>query len=300
MSFRCSLLIPCRNAARFLPALFSGVRAQRLPFTEIVFWDDGSTDGSASIASQYGAHVLRSEKSVGPATARNELVKAAACEWVHLHDADDLILPDYLAVLAPEATKDLDVIACDADWIDEQTRKCVIKWRYMQSEYAAAPTAYLLTHPLGINNCIYRRDTFLAHGGYWPSLVPWEDADFHVRLAFVGSRFKFIPQVLTQSVRHPGGISMDYLKNWEARLRCLQSYAEKMPPWLYPLLAAEAERAAAALAGLRSNSTAIAIRLCRQLGGDPPTSRHPLLNALKPILSTEFLLRLQQSHRNAS
>lgn len=295
--FLCSLLIPCRNAARFLPALFAGVQAQRLPFAEIILWDDASTDDSAVIAERHGARILRAEKSAGPATARNELVRAARCDWVHLHDADDLISPDYLATLASQATPETDLVVCDADWIDSTSRATVIAWRYHAAEYRAAPAAYLLTHPLGINNCIYRRATFLAERGYDPALVPWEDTDFHIRLALAGRRFVFVPQVLTWSVRHPGGISMDYTRNWESRLRCLQRYATAMPRWLNPVLADEAEKAAAALAALSSPATTSAIALCRQLGGDPPSTRHPVLRLLKPFLPTATLLRWQERRR---
>lgn len=300
MPFSCSLLIPCRNAARFLPTLLAGVQAQQTPFDEILFWDDGSTDDSAKIAAAYGARVLRSAVSVGPATARNELVKAARNEWVHLHDADDLIDPAYLATLGPEAKPGVDVIVCDADWIDEATRQCVIRWRYSQQEYQAAPAAYLLTHPLGINNCIYRRDAFLAQGGYRPDLVPWEDTDFHIRLAFAGCHFTFVPAVLTQSVRHAAGISMDYRKNWSARLRCLETYAALMPNWLHPILAAEAERAASELAVLGDAKAADAVTLCRRLGGDPPSSRNIFIRLLKPFLPAPQLLRLQRRNRAAA
>lgn len=296
-SLACSLLIPCRNAARFLPALFEGVQAQRLHFAEIILWDDGSTDESAAIAERHGARVLRAEKSAGPATARNELVRAARCDWVHLHDADDLISPDYLAALAPHGRSDTDLVVCDADWIDAATRAPVISWRYHAAEHCASPVAYLLTHPLGINNCLYRREAFLAEGGYDPALVPWEDTDFHIRLAFAGRRFVYVPQVLTWSLRHAGGISMDYKRNWESRLRCLQRYASTMPPWLHPLLAAETEKAAAALALLDSSAATEAITLCRRLGGDPPSSRHPLLRVLKPFVPARALLRWQEARR---
>jgi glycosyltransferase involved in cell wall biosynthesis len=294
----CSLLIPCRNAARFLPELFKGVLAQQHPFKEIILWDDGSTDGSAAIAKKYGAKVLGSDVSIGPALARNKLVQAASCEWVHLHDADDLIDPAYLESLLACAAPDIDVVACDADWIDEQSRRVIIAWRYRQEEYMQDPTGYLLAHPLGINNCIYRRDTFLAEGGFDPTLVPWEDADFHVRLAFAGRKFTFVPGVLTWSARHAGGISMDYVRNWQARLRCLRRYAELMPSKQYPVIAAEAEKAARSLLSLGQFADArSAVSLATSLGGVLPTSRHPVIRFLRAFIPPYLLLRWQERAR---
>jgi glycosyltransferase involved in cell wall biosynthesis len=296
--FECSLLIPCRNAARFLPALFQCAVAQHRRFAEIILWDDGSTDDSARIARTFGASVLGSPVSRGPSQARNALVQAASCEWVHLHDADDIMSPAFLSTLSAYARHGIDIVACDADWVDEQTRSTVIAWRYRHEDYSPNPSTYLLSHPLGINNCLYRRDTFIAEGGYDSSLMWWEDADFHFRLAVANRRFAFVPEVLTWSIRHPGGISMDYVRNWRSRLHCLHTYADKMPTYLYPAIAAEAETAARALLGYGELTAARdAVRLAVRLGGNPPTSNNALIRLLRRFVSPYLLLRWQSGHR---
>ena len=84
-----SLLIPCKNAAGYLPRLFEGVRAQSRPFAEIICYDDNSTDATCEVAEGLGARVIKAEgPSTGPAKARNRLAMAASAPWIHFHDAD--------------------------------------------------------------------------------------------------------------------------------------------------------------------------------------------------------------------
>jgi 4,4'-diaponeurosporenoate glycosyltransferase len=56
-----SVIIPARNEAHNLPALLRSLAAQSVSPREIIVVDDGSTDGTAEIARQFGATVLESE-----------------------------------------------------------------------------------------------------------------------------------------------------------------------------------------------------------------------------------------------
>lgn len=292
-----SLLIPCYNNARFLPQLFASIRAQALPFAEILLLDDGSTDDSAQVAAKFGARVIRGTTNQGPAGARNALAQAAAHEWIHFHDADDVLDTEFTAVLFPEISDSVDVVFCDADWM-KPTGDVLIPWRYSNDKMQHDPLNYFIAHPLGINNCIYRRSTFEKSGGFAPELVPWEDADFHVRLAELGARFKHLPQVLTRSLRHDGGISVDPHRNWQARLRGLEGYADRLPSRTHPQLALAAEQAARELAFLGDRQATTAIRLARRCGGRPPSGGGWILKVARRILPAETLLRWQAKRRH--
>ena len=86
-----ALLIPCHNAAAYLPRLWQTVRAQTRPFDAVFCYDDASEDNTAAVAEALGAQVIRSETNRGPAHARNALLHACQAEWIHFHDADDLL-----------------------------------------------------------------------------------------------------------------------------------------------------------------------------------------------------------------
>lgn len=299
---RFTLLVPCFNAATFLPRLWETVRAQTLPFDEIVCYDDASTDATADVARALGARVLRGESNVGPGAARNHLWRAATSDWVHFHDADDLLHPRFLEKMSARATAATDVVICDADWQHEHDRRTFISLRYSESELLAAPAAYLLTHPVGGINGLYLRAALAAVDGFDARLRTWEDADLHVRLALHGARFAVVSEPLVVSLRRGDSTSAALSPSWLNRLGALESYAAlSTAPGFAAALAVEAERAASAFAFLGEPVAARrALALCHRLGARPPTTRQPLLRALKPFVSAVTLLRWQAMWRERS
>jgi glycosyltransferase involved in cell wall biosynthesis len=299
---RVSLLIPCRNAAGYLPRLFEGVRTQTRPFDEIICYDDRSTDDTASVAQSLGARVLPADgPSTGPARARNRLAAAATGDWIHFHDADDLIDPGYLSAMLTAATREADVVFCDADWIGEEKRELWMEWRYAAAPLGADPVSYLIRQPVGINNGLFRRDRFLSIGGFDETLLMWEDNDVYVRLAAAGAHCVHVPGVFTWSLRHTDSFSHNYRKNWRCRVQALEKYAATLPTSARAAIAEEAEKAAQNLVALADlEGTRPALGLCRRLGHPVPTTRHPALRFLRLVLPSLWLLRLQHHRRNCA
>lgn len=94
---RISVVIPAYNSAAHLPATLQSVFAQSTPPAEVIVVDDGSTDDTAAIARSFGAAVL-SLANGGPSAARNAGTKAASGEYIAYLDADDIWVPEKLAV----------------------------------------------------------------------------------------------------------------------------------------------------------------------------------------------------------
>ncbi len=294
-----TLLIPCFNAEKFLPRLFASVTAQTRPFDRILCYDDGSTDATVAIAQELGLDIITGQPNRGAAHARNRLAAAAHTEWFHFHDPDDLLDPRFVAELAPQCDPSHDVVSCDADWLDENSRALVISWRYDAVELRATPLSYLIGHPMSLNNTIIRRTLWDKAGGCDETLAIWEDADLHVRLAREDARFCHVPQVLSIALRRGESLSHDYRRNWLCRLAALEGYiANPAFAGCEDVIAAEVEKAAAALATLRLDDAARrAVALCRRLGRRPPTTRHPLFRFLKPLVPAHTLLRWQADAR---
>lgn len=290
-----SLLVPCYNAARFLPRLWDTVRMQTLPFDEFLCYDDASTDDTVSVARSLCATVLCGERNAGAAFARNQLWRAARGEWVHFHDADDLLRSDYLEKVFARASDALDVVLCDAEWLHESDRRPHSHWHYSDAELRAEPGAYLLSHPVGGINGFYRRTALARIDGFNEQLQVWEDADLHVRLALEGARFSAVESTLVTALRRDDSISAPLVRNWSNRLVALEAYALRPASSAFSLaLASEAERAASAFALLGEKILAArAVALCQRLGARPPTSGQFAIRALKPFLSPVTLLRWQ-------
>ena len=293
-----SLLVPSYNAAGVLPRLWATVRAQTRPFDEIICYDDASSDNTAEVARSLGATVIRGEHNRGPAHARNQLWQAATSEWVHFHDADDLLEPAFLEKMAAHANAATDVVICNARWLREDTRELEIEWKYSETELRAAPAPYLLSHPIGGINGLYRRATLQAAGGFDENLKVWEDADLHVRLALKRARFAVLEEPLVTALRGQDSLSAEMSRNWRNRLAALRQYTATLPADCTPTLINELEGAARALIRIGdAESARAALQLVIQLGGSPPTTRNPLLKLCKHLLGPMAALRLQAQAR---
>lgn len=295
----CSLLIPCYNAANYLPRLWKAVQEQTVPFDEIICYDDGSTDSTADVARELGAKVISGHTCCGPAYARNQLAKASKCDWLHFHDADDTFHSNYLERVKSQIRENVDVIVCNADWVDAETQKLLIAWRYKQGELEVEPIKYTVSHPIGIINVLYRKDSFLSVNGFDESMRCWEDADIHVRLAAAGAKFSVVEEVLSISLRHSRGISANQLMCWNCRLQFLKKYAHDLAPLALPAILEQLEVASVNLLNLGDKKAAReALRLCQSLGGYPPATRNPVLKMLKVFIPSFWLLQMQQLLRN--
>lgn len=79
-----TVVIPTRNAARFLPACLAAIR----DFAPTIVVDGESGDQTRAIAETFGARVLLSRER-SPARQRNEGIAAAETRWILCVDADE-------------------------------------------------------------------------------------------------------------------------------------------------------------------------------------------------------------------
>ena len=107
---RLSVIIPAWNAADTLRDCVESVvaAAAGIP-VEVVVVDDGSTDGTAALASSLaGRHALLqvlSQENAGVSAARNRGLAAAKGDYVAFVDADDTLAPGSLAAMASSLTR---------------------------------------------------------------------------------------------------------------------------------------------------------------------------------------------------
>jgi glycosyltransferase involved in cell wall biosynthesis len=290
---KCSLLIPCYNAAAVLPRLWENVLAQTRPFDEVICFDDGSTDNTVEVINGLGARLVTGSANRGPAFARNALAREASGDWLHFHDADDLVAPRYLE-LALAAGKDADVVSCNADWIEENSRALLIARRYRQEDLTRDPVRSLLSNPMGVISALYRKEAFFEVGGFDESLRCLEDGDLNTRLAAAGKRFAVVEDVLAVSLRHTNGASADALLCARSRLRTLKRYSLEFPAKYYQAIAAEAEKTAGHFLDLGVKNEAVdALQLCHVLGVRTPITNSRILRGLGLALSPLNALRLQ-------
>lgn len=112
-----SVLIPSHNSAPTLCQALDSVLAQTYPNIEIVVIDDGSTDDTPAVLREYAPRVRSfRQPNGGLASARNSGCALARGEYLALLDADDLCMPERIAVQVEFMRKHPDVVLCSSDF----------------------------------------------------------------------------------------------------------------------------------------------------------------------------------------
>ena len=99
-----SVIVPAYQAKAFLARALDSVVAQSDPDWELIVVDDGSRDGTLTVARHYAAIDparirVFTQCNAGPAAARNRGMAAARGHYVLCLDADDALLPEAIAHL---------------------------------------------------------------------------------------------------------------------------------------------------------------------------------------------------------
>ena len=110
-----SVIIPVYNTEDYLAKCLNSILTQTMTDLEIICIDDGSTDASTRIMSEFAekdsrVSVLRQENS-GQSAARNRGIDAASGEYICFVDSDDWLDAEALEKLCPPADREnLDVL----------------------------------------------------------------------------------------------------------------------------------------------------------------------------------------------
>ena len=183
-----SVVMPVHNGERFLGEAIESVLCQTLSDFELVVIDDGSTDSSGAIVSEYantdGRVVAGRTNHVGQADARNAAVAMARAELIAFLDADDIAYPDRLerhcAFLRDHEAVAL--VGGALTFIDETGRVFAEDVRYPVTD-AEVREAFSHTTPVLNSAATLRRSAFDEVGGYRRLFADSEDLDLWLRVA---------------------------------------------------------------------------------------------------------------------
>lgn len=226
-----SVVIPAYNAEKYIAETLDSVMAQTFTDFEALIVDDGSKDGTVSIAERYVAshperiRLIRKPNG-GPSSARNAGIKAARGAFIAFNDADDLWLPEKLEkqmTFFGTLPDNVGLTYTDARSFDDEglwiLPSGLDQYRRLGSD------AYLkLLQNNVIPNCsvIVRRECFDKAGMYDQSPDIIEDYDMWLRIA---RQFEIdcIDDVLSVYREHHGGRS----KQIEVTLLRMEKTLEK-------------------------------------------------------------------------
>ena len=300
-----SLCIPAYNAALTLPRLLISAHAQEIPFEEIIVYDDASTDATSLIAEEYGAVVIKCGNNVGCSVAKNKLLEASSQDWIHFHDADDLLLSNFTSLSHTWINKTScpDVILFDYEYRDNETEALIATSDFSPDELEKDPLRYAILNQINPFCGLYRRTKLMNIGGYDtdPLILYNEDVAFHCKLAASGLSFSAEKQVSIINYRMASSMSSNN------QVRCLLAHVEVMTRLVktvgdrYPLeLKAKLWGAAGCLAAYSQwNDVKSAVYAASGLDAQMPSTISPAFSAMAKILGPywaflcrEILIRL--------
>lgn len=113
-----SILIATYNAEAFIKKTLDSCLMQAYESTEILVFDDGSTDGTIEILESYGESkviVFSDTKKMGPYGALNFLLEKAKGEYIAIQDHDDVWMPEKLSLQIALLESELIIDACGTE-----------------------------------------------------------------------------------------------------------------------------------------------------------------------------------------
>ena len=296
-----ALCIPAYNAAAYLPRLLKSAIAQKIPFDEILVYNDCSTDDTAEVAKAYGARVISGERNVGCSAGKNALLYACASDWVHFHDADDELLPNFTTLAHKWLKRPSmpDVLLFDYEYRDNETGELLGLSKFSPECLRSDPVEYAILKQINPFCGVYRRSKLLEAGGYDldPEILYNEDVAFHCKLAVAGFSFDAEKEISIINYRISGSMSAaNQIKCLIAQLAVLQRLAAKVGS-RYPH--AIKQRLWTVAGSLAAHSQWDKMDQALQLGSSltkkNPGNEDNCLRILSSIISAEAAFRLREA-----
>jgi glycosyltransferase involved in cell wall biosynthesis len=194
-------MMPAYNAELFIGQAIESALAQSYPNWELLIVDDGSTDQTSRILTEFTDERIKvfHQSNGGEAVARNTALQHVTGEYLAFLDADDLYLPGHLeaAVDYLRSHPEYDGVYSDGFYIDENGSqlKSLSSRRRGPFEGDIFEEMVRASDVFGAPVCVVLRCAIIIrhHLDFEPEIVIGPDWDFFVRFAEV-ARIGFIRQ----------------------------------------------------------------------------------------------------------
>jgi glycosyltransferase involved in cell wall biosynthesis len=223
-----SILIPAYNSQQWIADTIESALAQTWPRKEIIVVDDGSSDQTLRIATQFASKAVSvvTQANQGASAARNTAYSICQGDYIQWLDADDLLDPDKME----KQVRKLD---------DCPTRRTLLSgaWGYFMYRKAKAqfsPTLLWcdltplewMVRKMG-NNLHMQTDNWLVSRELSEAAGPWDsrlwrdnDGEYFCRVILASDGIKFVPDARSY-YRAAGFKSVSYIGGSSKKLESL-------------------------------------------------------------------------------
>ena len=207
-----SIIMNCYNGEEFLTNAIDSIYLQTYPNWEIIFWDNASTDNSATIAQSYNERLkyFRGDKTLPVYTARNLALKECKGLAIAFLDTDDIWLDYKLEKQVYFLKQDCPFIYGGYKDIDSDGNETGIT---ESTNISGKITRSLLKrNPISIG-CVMIKANLIKEIGFDPRYELLGDFDLWVRLS-VDHEISYVDEILELSRQHGDNLSDTMKDNW--------------------------------------------------------------------------------------
>ncbi len=219
-----SIIIPCYDSEFFLKETIESVLSQTYNNYEIIAVDDGSTDNTRSIISEYPQIKYFYQDNQGVSSARNKGLKESIGKYIIFLDSDDKLLPERIQIGVDYLEENLNC-AFILGWFDYINSKSHVYDKatglLVDVDFKTMLEGKALVSPSG---CIFRKEHLLNVGGFDVNTGVAEDYELYLKLSRKHP-FYFHNETIFQYRRHNNNLSTKNgaMKTIQAVLHILNS-----------------------------------------------------------------------------
>jgi glycosyltransferase involved in cell wall biosynthesis len=225
-----SVVIAAYNASATLGRAIQSVLAQTRPADEIIVVDDGSADGTADIARQFGLGVrLISQSNGGASVARNTGIQNACGDWIAFLDADDEWLPVKLSLQEEWFKKHPDIDWGYGNFIPTNRNGKLLKAVHQKSPDMVFDdyfVAYCRGFYAWTSALMIRKDIFAKTGLFEVGMKRAQDNDLWFRIGYQFPRVGYIGRPLAIYHQDTPGSSTKVNVQYEFMVRLVERHLE--------------------------------------------------------------------------
>lgn len=158
-----SIVMPIFNRADFLPDSISSVLSQSFKDFELICVNDGSTDESLSVITQFNKNdsritVVNLPENRGRCIARNAGIDVARSKWVCFLDSDDIYYDNHLKTMKDLMDKNPGFNAYATDQTIESCPKKYPSDKYFKSTVVLSMRDFIKSNPISSNQFCFNKE----------------------------------------------------------------------------------------------------------------------------------------------
>lgn len=211
-----SIIVPIYNSEKYIRKCLDSLINQTIKNIEIICVNDGSTDSSRSIISEYEKKDSRirviDKQNGGLSSARNAGLDVARSRYVCFLDSDDWVLPEaYESALIKMDDCDIVVFGTEVvyDYLQDKRQSDAEYYRIKYSGKLKLTDEIRLNTDVSAWNKIYRMDLINANNIRFPEGKLYEDYNFYWQYIVISEVAYYDQHKYHRYLRHEGSIMAD-------------------------------------------------------------------------------------------